>query len=84
MDAIAQLEEELETESNMQAEERLKESLAKYNQAFDVLTHDNNIPLVTRFLEDQAEALRVHAIGNKDAEKIQDLERLANNLSHAA
>lgn len=84
MDAIAQLEEELETVSDKQTAERLGESLAKYDQAFNVLTHSNNVPLVARFFEDQAEDLRTHAIGDEDAEKIQDLERLAADLSRAA
>jgi len=84
METIAELEEELETVSDTQAAERLEKTLANYKQTFDVLTHDNNVPLVARFLEDQAEELRKHTAGDKDAEKIQDLERLANGLSRAA
>ena len=84
MDTIAQLEEELETVSDTQVAERLKESLAKYNQAFDVLTHENNIPFVASFLQKQAEELRTHTAGDKNTEKIQDLERLATGLSRTA
>ena len=64
--------------------EKLTGALAKYNQAFDTLTHGHNIPFVVRFFEDQAEVLRVHAAGNENAEKIQELESLATSLSPAA
>ena len=64
--------------------EKLTEALAKYNQAFDALTHGHNIPFVVGFFEDQAEVLRVHAAGDKNAEKIQELEYLATSLSPAA
>ena len=84
MDTIAQLEEELETVSDTQVAERLEKSLAKYNQAFDVLTHENNIPFVTSFLRDQVTELSTQVKDQEDYNHIQRLNCLAADLSRAA
>ena len=84
MDAIAQLEEELETESNMQAAERLEESLEQHNQAFDVLAHENNIPFVASFLRAQVTELSTQVNDQEDYKNIQRLSCLAADLSRAA
>jgi|SRR3972149_231340 len=61
----------------------LEDSLREFNPALDSLVRDNNPRPTIALLEDQAEALRAHA-KDEDAEKIQDLERLATSLSRAA
>ena len=64
--------------------EKLTEAFAKYNQAFDALTHGHNIPFVVGFLQNQVTELRSQAKGQEDHENIQRLSCLADNLSRAA
>ena len=64
--------------------EKLTEALAKYNQAFDVLTHENNIPFVTSFLRDQVTELSTQLKDQEDYKNIQRLSCLADDLSRAA
>ncbi|KKR47952.1 MAG: hypothetical protein UU32_C0040G0005 [Candidatus Woesebacteria bacterium GW2011_GWB1_41_10] len=84
LDAISQLEEELDIEGNIQAAKKIKDSLEEYNHMLDTLTHDNNIPLVASFLEDQAEELFATMTDPENTEKIQGLQHLAASLSRAA
>lgn len=62
----------------------LEDSLREFNPALDSLVRSNNPSPTIALLEDQAKKLRAHSAGDEDAEKIQDLERLAIELSRAA
>ena len=84
MEAISQLEEELDTVGNKQAAKKIEDSLEKYNQAFDALTHGHNIPVVVRFLRDQARELGKQKTDPEYFRKKQHLRCLAADLSHAA
>lgn len=84
MEAISQLEEELDTAGNKQTAKKIEDSLEKYNQAFDALTHGHNIPFVVEFLQNQVTELRNQAKGQEDYKNIQRLSCLADDLSHAA
>lgn len=64
--------------------EKLTEALAKYNQAFDTLTHGHNIPFVVGFLRDQVAELSIQVKDPKGYRNIQQLNCLADDLNHAA
>ena len=64
--------------------EKLTEALAKYNQAFDALTHGHNIPFVVGFLRDQVTGLSTQVEDQEDYENIQRLSCLAADLSRTA
>src|SRR3989344_2757362 len=84
LDAISQLEEEWDAESNTQTAIRIEESLDKYNHALDTLTHENNIPFIVRFLRDQVTELSTQVKNQEDYKNIQRLSCLAANLNRTA
>ena len=69
---------------DMRKLKKLEEDFQTFNQAFDALVHGGNPSPVIRLLENQAEDLRTHSAGDENTEKIQDLKRLAADLSDAA
>ena len=88
--SIAQIWDEMDTILNQGRKrdirklKKLEEDFQTFNQAFDALVHDSNPSPVIRLLENQAEDLRTHSAGDENTEKIQDLKRLAADLSDAA
>lgn len=64
--------------------EKLTEALAKYDQAFDALTHDHDIPFVVSFLRSQARKLGRQTSDPENSKITQHLRRTATGLSRAA
>ena len=64
--------------------EKLTEALAKYNQAFDALTHGHDIPFVVSFLRSQARKLGRQKTDPDYFKRSQHLRCLAADLNRAA
>ena len=62
---------------------KLEDMLGKFDPALDSLIHDNNPRPTIALLEDQTKKMRTYA-KDENAGKIQDLKRLATDLSRTA
>jgi len=88
--STAQIWDEMDTilnqgrKKDMRKLKKLEEDFQTFNQAFDALVHDSNPSPVIRLLENQAEDLRAHSAGDENTKIIQELKRLATDLSRAA